>query len=82
MTNVYAAMARKRTAVEKIKQVGLYYEVFGPSGLWIFARTRHLADRPLDFVLFLDGVPAEHRARFADVEAFCASINRPRGFNE
>jgi len=42
MTNVYAAMARKRTAVEKIKQVGLYYEVFGPSGLWIFARTRHL----------------------------------------
>jgi FkbM family methyltransferase len=54
MTNVYAAMARKRTAIEKIKQVALYYQVFGPRGLWIFARTRHLE------------VPAEMELRVPD----------------
>jgi hypothetical protein len=47
-----------------------------------FVRERANADRELDFVLFLDAVPAECCARLADEEAFCTSADRPRGFNE
>ena len=47
-----------------------------------FAAERGTPGRQLDFVLFLDGVPAEHVARLADEATFCASIDRPRGFNE
>jgi hypothetical protein len=32
--------------------------------------------------MFLDGVPGERRAKLADEATFCASIDRPRGFNE
>ena len=39
-------------------------------------------DRQLDFVMFLDAVPGETRARFAGEETFCGSADRPRGFNE
>ncbi|MCX8155471.1 MAG: FkbM family methyltransferase [Verrucomicrobiae bacterium] len=34
-------MGRLQQVVEKFKRIGLYYEVFGPAGLWLFARTRH-----------------------------------------
>ena len=55
---------------------------FSASIALLYARTRRDPARQLDFVLFLDGVPSEHKARFADEETFCASIDRPRGFNE
>lgn len=38
--------------------------------------------RQLDFVLFLDAVPAKNTARFATEDEFCESAARPRGFNE
>jgi hypothetical protein len=47
-----------------------------------FARQRKASDRQLDFVLFLDRVPGEHRSTAAGEEAFCSSIDRPREFNE
>ncbi|HPD30298.1 MAG TPA: YiiX/YebB-like N1pC/P60 family cysteine hydrolase [Phycisphaerae bacterium] len=47
-----------------------------------FAKQRGTPDRQLDFVLFLDRVPGEHRSAPSDEEAFCSSIGRPREFNE
>jgi hypothetical protein len=47
-----------------------------------FANERGRPDRQLDFVLFLDAVPAEGAARLASEDDFCNSIHRPRGFNE
>ena len=47
-----------------------------------FADERGRPDRELDFVLFLDAVPYAGTARLADEEEFCASADRPRGFNE
>ena len=47
-----------------------------------FAAERGKPGRQLDFVLFLDGIPADRRARLADEQTFCGTINRPRGFNE
>ncbi|MGB7158229.1 MAG: YiiX/YebB-like N1pC/P60 family cysteine hydrolase [Tepidisphaeraceae bacterium] len=47
-----------------------------------FAGERDRPDRQLDFVMFLDAVPQEGSARVATVDDFCASANRPRGFNE
>lgn len=47
-----------------------------------FARQRRAADRQLDFVLFLDRVPGEHRSAPAGEDAFCSSVDRPREFNE
>lgn len=40
------------------------------------------AGRQLDFVLFLDAVPEEGRALFADEEEFCRSVKRPRALVE
>lgn len=34
-------MGRLHQVLEKLTRIGLYYEVFGPAGLWLFARTRH-----------------------------------------
>ena len=39
-------------------------------------------DRELDFVMFLDAVPAENRARLATEDDFLATIHRHRAFNE
>jgi hypothetical protein len=47
-----------------------------------FARGQGTSNPQLDFVLFLDAVPAENRCRFAAAEGFCESCARPRGFNE
>ncbi len=47
-----------------------------------FAGQRGSSDRQLDFVLFLDRVPGEHRSTLAGEEAFCSSVERPREFNE
>ena len=47
-----------------------------------FAEQRNRPDRQLDFILFLDGVPATHSARLADEETFVSSIAGPRGYNE
>jgi hypothetical protein len=47
-----------------------------------YAGERTSEARQLDFVLFLDGVPAEHCAKPADEGTFCSSVDRPRGFNE
>lgn len=47
-----------------------------------FAAERTRDDRELDFVLFLDAVPATSNARFANEDDFCQAIHRPRGFNE
>ena len=47
-----------------------------------FAAERGRDDRQFDFVLFLDAVPGEGRARRATVDDFCTSADRPRGFNE
>jgi hypothetical protein len=47
-----------------------------------YAGERSSEGRQLDFVMFLDGVPGERRAKLADEATFCASIDRPRGFNE
>ncbi len=43
---------------------------------------RASSDRDLDFVMFLDAVPSESRARLATEEEFLATIHRPRAFNE
>jgi hypothetical protein len=43
-----------------------------------FVRERYRADRDLDFVLFLDRVPGENRARFAQEEEFCFAAERSR----
>jgi hypothetical protein len=32
--------------------------------------------------MFLDAVPERNSARFATEDDFCATIHRPRGFNE
>jgi hypothetical protein len=47
-----------------------------------FAVQRGMPDRQLDFVLFLDRVPGEHRSALSDETAFCSSVSRPREFNE
>jgi hypothetical protein len=47
-----------------------------------FARELGTPQQQLDFVLFLDAVPQEHRCRLAAAETFCSSCSRPRGFNE
>ena len=47
-----------------------------------FARERASPQRELDLILFLDAEPAQRAAREADVQAFCDSADRPRGFNE
>ncbi|CAN5471196.1 hypothetical protein BH09PLA1_BH09PLA1_09570 [soil metagenome] len=49
-----------------------------------FAGERQQTDdkRQLDFVLFLDAVPAKNAAKFATEDDFCQSAHRPRGFNE
>ena len=47
-----------------------------------FAKERDQPDRDLDFVLFLDGDAATGHARYADADEFCASVDRPRAFNE
>ena len=47
-----------------------------------FAAERGTPAQELDFVLFLDAVPAKGTARFAAEDEFCASADRPRGFNE
>ncbi|MBC8105891.1 MAG: hypothetical protein H7Z14_04825 [Anaerolineae bacterium] len=49
-----------------------------------FAGERTLADekRQLDFVLFLDAIPAKNAAKLATEDDFCKSGLRPRGFNE
>ncbi len=47
-----------------------------------FARERSRADREFDLVFFLDAAPAQRTAREASEDAFCASADRPRGFNE
>jgi hypothetical protein len=47
-----------------------------------FAATRDRPDRQFDFVLFLDAVPDKGTVQPADAEAFCASVHRPRAFNE
>lgn len=47
-----------------------------------YALERPRAGRQLDFVLFLDAVAAEQRAREVDEEEFCASADRPREFVE
>ena len=47
-----------------------------------FAAERTRNDRELDFVTFLDAVPAETRARVGDEDDFIATIHRPRAFNE
>jgi hypothetical protein len=47
-----------------------------------FAAERTRDDRDLDFVTFLDAVPAESRARFASEDEFLSTIHRPRAFNE
>jgi hypothetical protein len=43
-----------------------------------YAMERDRTDRQLDFVLFLDAVPADGCARFATEEEFVRSIQRPR----
>jgi hypothetical protein len=47
-----------------------------------FARERDGSRPELDFVMFLDAVPASGTARLATADDFCASADRPRGFNE
>jgi len=47
-----------------------------------FAKERDQPDRDLDFVFFLDGDAAMGQARYADAGEFCASVDRPRAFNE
>jgi hypothetical protein len=47
-----------------------------------FAAERAREDRELDFVTFLDAVPAQNRARVGDEDEFVATIHRPRAFNE
>jgi hypothetical protein len=47
-----------------------------------FARERGTPAQELEFVLFLDAVPATGTARLASEDDFCASADRPRGFNE
>ena len=47
-----------------------------------FTLERARSDRELDFVLFLDAVPAAGQAKFADEQEFCNSADRPRSFNE
>jgi hypothetical protein len=47
-----------------------------------FSTERTRDDRELDFVMFLDAVPERNSARFATEDDFCATIHRPRGFNE
>ncbi|MHC4713354.1 MAG: YiiX/YebB-like N1pC/P60 family cysteine hydrolase [Planctomycetota bacterium] len=43
-----------------------------------YVNEREAAERDLDFVFFLDAVPAESSAREVGVEEFCASVGRPR----
>jgi hypothetical protein len=47
-----------------------------------YAVRRRAADRPLDFLLFLDGDPVTGTAREAGEEAFLASLDRPRALVE
>jgi len=47
-----------------------------------FAAERGTPAQELDFVLFLDAVPDKGTARLAGEDDFCASADRPRGFNE
>jgi hypothetical protein len=47
-----------------------------------FALERGTPKQELDFVLFLDALPATGNARLATEDDFCASADRPRGFNE
>ena len=47
-----------------------------------FAQERGTPLQELEFVLFLDAVPATGSARLAGEDEFCASADRPRGFNE
>jgi hypothetical protein len=47
-----------------------------------FSAERARDDRELDFVMFLDAVPEQGKARFASDDDFCGTIHRPRGFNE
>jgi hypothetical protein len=47
-----------------------------------FAGERDRPERQLDFVMFLDAVPQEGKAKLATADDFCASAHRPRGFNE
>lgn len=47
-----------------------------------FAAERGTSRQELEFVLFLDAVPATGGARLAGEDEFCASADRPRGFNE
>jgi hypothetical protein len=47
-----------------------------------FASERGTPGQELDFVLFLDAVPDKGTARLAGEDDFCASADRPRGFNE
>ena len=47
-----------------------------------YAAERGTPQQELEFVLFLDAVPATGTARLAGEDEFCASADRPRGFNE
>ena len=47
-----------------------------------FAAERGTPAQELEFVLFLDAVPSGGTARLAGEDEFCASAERPRGFNE
>jgi hypothetical protein len=47
-----------------------------------FATERNTPRQQLDFVLFLDGVPAERRAQPAGEADFCQTIHRPQAFQE
>ena len=47
-----------------------------------FAAERDDESPELDFVAFLDAVPEEGTARFADISEFVASVDRPGAFSE
>jgi hypothetical protein len=47
-----------------------------------YARERGSGQQQLDFVLFLDGLPAECSCRRGTEKDFCDSCSRPRAFNE
>jgi hypothetical protein len=47
-----------------------------------FAAERGTDGQELEFVLFLDAVPATGSAKLAGEDDFCSSADRPRGFNE
>ncbi len=47
-----------------------------------FAAERNTPRQELDFVLFLDSVPGQRRARRAGEDEFCETIHRPQAFQE